>query len=357
MVGGETHSRRHVLRLGVLSVGLVLFAEAKSAFAASASGSFPNGVQVLVAGTIGRPVDRWADVFLPILDQSLPRGTRIWKENAIGDDGVTGANQFAVRTTPDGATALLVPGAAVTAWLVGDSRVHFDIASWIPVMDGASPGVVVGRAPLSAFGSGQTLRVAAASPVGPELPILLALDLLGIRFSPVFGLDLSDQAERALEAGSADVILLHGENVPERMAALTSAGMRALFSFGAPDATGSWGRDPIVPDVPTFDEISVTLRGHPPRGPLAEVWRAAATATALEFALVLPELTPPALVALWRQAGAGVVNTATIRALAAAAGVSVEASPAANACVVAVNAPALLALRSWLDRRFGWRQS
>ncbi len=345
----------------MLPGGLAFCAGSRRARAATAMASqpFPNGVRLLVAGTPGERVDWWADTFTPILGRLLPPGTRVFKENAIGNDGVTGANQFAVRAAPDGATALLVPGAAATAWLVGEPRVHFDTASWVPVMDAVGPAVVVGRMALSTLGPGATPRVAASGPTGPELPVLIALDVLAANAVPVFGLDTAQQALASLAAGGVDLVLLHGEDVPSRMENLASTGVRALFSFGRPDATGHWQRDPLLPGIPTFEEVSLTLLGHQPRGPLADAWRAAAAATLLDFALVLPQLTPTDVVALWREVGEQLAQAATVRGLAAGAGLCPESGPSANASTTAVAADAatLLALRRWLGRRFGWRQT
>lgn len=361
MRGQTGPTRRQALRLALAWAGLVVSARTLPADAATALAAepFPNGVKLLVAGTPGERVDDWANALAPVLRRLLPPATRLSRENAIGNDGVTGANQFAVRAPPDGATVLLVPGAAATAWLVGDPRVHFDTAGWTPVMAGVSPGVVMGRVPLAALGARQSPRIAAAGPTGPELPALIALELLGTNVTPVFGLGDEPAARAAFEAGGVDLILLHGENVPRRAQSLGAAGAHALFALGAPDATGHWRRDPLLPGVPCFAEVSRDLTGHPPAGPMAGAWCAAAAATMLDFGLVLPQLTPSDLVALWRNVGGRLVDAATVRGLSAGEGVRCESGSAAAASTAAVAADvsALLALRAWLDRRFGWRRS
>ena len=62
-------------------------------------------------------------------------------------------------------------------------------------------------------------------------------------------------------------------------------------------------RDPAFPDVPHLAELYATRSGRPPAGPLYDAWRASAAAAQLEFGLVLPQLTPAAMVSLWRNAG------------------------------------------------------
>jgi hypothetical protein len=355
---GKAHSRRVALQLMAASGAIAALEAGGSVRTATAMTAepFPSGVTLLVAGTASGPVDRWAEALVAVLADLLPPGTRVAVETAIGNDGVTGANQFATRAVPDGATALLVPGAAATAWLVGDPRVHFDTATWVPVMDGVTSGVVVGRVPVSGLGPDQSPRIAAAGPAGPELPALLALELLGTNFTPVFGLGEAARAREALVEGTVDVILLHGENVPERMRALTAQGMTPLFSLGSMDASGHRRRDPLLANVPYLDEISLRLLGHPLRGALVPAWSAAAAATTLGFALVLPQLTPPGLVGLWRRLSDQTAKAAAVRALAGAAAVRVETTPAANVSTAAVSADAatLLEVRRWLGSRFGW---
>jgi hypothetical protein len=355
---GEAPSRRKLLRLLLATGGTALLSPERPARAATAMAAvpFPNGAAVLVAGTPDGPLDHWAAVLVPALARAFPPDTRLVRQNAIGNDGVTGANQFTALAVPDGATALLVPGAAATAWLVGDPRTHFDLASWVPTLNAVTPSVVMGKVPLSALAPDQSPRIAAGTPTGPDLPALLALELLGTSFTAVFGLAEPEQARAALGEGSVDLVFLHGEDVPEKAGALAQEGAAPLFSFGVVDAAGRRTRDPLMPDVPTLEEVSLSLLGHPLRGRLLSAWRAAAAATALDYALVLPSLTPPDVVGLWRRMSAAVAAAPAVRALAGATSVRIETAPNANSGTVAVAADAatLLALRGWLVRRFGW---
>jgi len=355
---GGNPSRRVALRfiLGSCGANLLLRGPLARAATAMAAVPFPGGATVLVAGTPDGPLDRWAGILMPALARALPPGTRITKQNAIGDDGVTGANEFTALAAPDGTTALLVPGAAAIAWLVGDPRVHFDMASWIPAMDALAPAVVVGKAPLSALAPGQSPRIAAAAPTGPDLPALLSLELLGTNFTAVFGLGEPDLARQALRDGAVDLVFLHGEDVPQRASVLAGEGASALFSLGVVNAAGQRTRDPLMPAVPTLEEISLTLTGRPLRGKLVSAWQAAAAATTLDYALMLPALTPPDVVGLWRSMSGVIGTMPAVRALADAASVRIETAPAANASTLAVAADSatLLELRGWLAKRFGW---
>jgi hypothetical protein len=315
---------------------------------------FPDRVKILVAGPRGGRMDRWADIIGVAFSRTLPPETTLRQTLAGGADGVTAANQFDARVAPDGQTVLLLPGEAPLAWLTGDPRARFDVASWLPVMAGLTCGVLVSRVPASALGRGARLRVATSVPAGPELAALLGLYLMGIEPVPAFGLHDAARSLQALRGRVVDAVFLVGPNVPSLLATAASAGAMPLFTLGVPTQNGLQC-DPLLPEVPTASELMIALGGSLPTGPLAEAWRSAAAATQIEFALVLPPLTPAALVAQWRRAG-----TEASQALQARVpGVRLLGAPEANTATAAMAADstAMLALRRWLAARFNWTPS
>jgi len=363
-------ARRRLLRsaAGCL-VPLLAPAAARAAVPAAAPGAaagaapgtagaetFPNGARLLVAGPEGGRLDTLSAVLAAALERGLPPGTAVTRTMAGGTDGVTGANQFDNRTEPDGFTALIVPGAAALAWLTGDDRVHFDIAHWVPVMAGLYPGVVAGRLPAGGLAAGARIRLAASGPTGPDLAALLALELMGVPAWPDFAAQDAGAAREALRRGSVDLVFLHGSGVPGQVSALSAAQVQPLFTLGIPDQTGAFVRDPLFPDLPDMAEYCRRLRGAPPAGPLYAAWRGAATAAQLCFALVLPQFTPAALVALWRRAAAQAASAPAVQAIAASNAFCPLAMPAAtgSTTAMAADAASLLELRRWLARRFDW---
>jgi len=267
---------------------------------------------------------------------------------------VTAANQFEARIAPDGSTALLLPGSAAMAWLVGDPRARFDAAHWVPALAGVTPSLLASRVSAGRILGGAPLRLAAAGPAGPDLPAMLALDLLGANWQPVFG--LSDAAAQiALAQGSVDAVCLHGRRVQDMSYALRAAGAPPVFTFGAVDEAGQPQRDPAFIDVP--DAMELMPAGAPASDHLRAAWRATIAAGQLEVALVLPQLTPAAMVALWRRACAQAVGSAPVQAQAVSLGVRALPVPAATASTAAVmtDAASLLALRHWLATRLDFR--
>ncbi len=324
--------------------------------AAIAAVPFPDGATVLVAGPDGGGLGEWGEAIARALDGALPPGTKVNTTCTGGIDGVTGANQFEARVAPDGATVLLVPGAAGLDWLVGDARAHYDAEHWVPVMAGVTPSIVVVRPDAAPFAADHPIRIAASGPVGPQLPAILGLELLGAHIVPVFDLIEPAAALAAFAAGKVDAVLAWGQNTPRQVTALQDAGGKVLLAFGRLETNNMPDRDPAFPDIPTLAELYVARHGSQPTGAPYDAWRATAAATQLEFGLVLPRLTSAAMVALWRRAASQAVGQPGVQHYADTFAVRPLDGVAAAAAMTAIAADSatLLELRGWLATRFNW---
>ena len=300
----------------------------------------PLAAAIVVAGPPQGRLDRWADLLVPALARVFPGASNLARSSVArstvgGSDGVTGANQFQARVALDGGTALLLPGSAAMAWLIGDPRAQFDVGRWVPAWAGLCSAVLVSRGPLR---PGHPLRVGGALPAGATLPALLALDMLRIDVTPA-------------DDSSADAVFHYGQGA---RAAAAQSGMTPVLTLGTVDAAGAWLRDPAFPAVPTVIEAVSNQVSSPA---LLAALRATAAATVLDAALVLPQLSPANRVALWRRACAEASVIAGMMAAAAALGIRPVPPPATATIMAAIaaDAPTVLALRSWLDARWGWR--
>lgn len=331
-----------------------------------AAGAIPGAIPLawaapqmalIMAGPPKGPLQRWANLLAAGLGNGLDAAHGVRVVPVGGLDGVTGANQLALQTDPDGTAAALLPGATLRAWLAGDSRVHFDAARWVPLFALLAPAVLVTSLPDQALRRGNQVRVALRRVAGADLAAALALAVLGLQVRPVM-VDSTDAARRVLLNGGADVALLRGAAVPDRLAALPSP-LRALCSLGAVDGAGHAVRDPALPNLPAFTEVALSLRGHPATGPLAEAAAASAAAARIEACMVLPLLTPAAKVALWRGAVTQASETPALHDAAAAATLAVAPPPQAVAAINAAAAPpgAQLALRRFLAMNLHWSPS
>jgi len=296
---------------------------------------------LLVAGPGGGRLDGWASLVAPRLARALPGAGRVARRALGGVDGVTAANSFDALVTPDGATALLVPGAAPLAWLAGDQRAQFDPSRWVPVWASLAPAVLLTRAPLT---PGRMLRMPALGAAGPVLPMLLALNLLGIEATLL-------PPAAALSPGEVDAVFLSGSGTVQAAASLRAAGLQPALALGTPEGAG-WGRDPAFPGVPTAVH-QVGARGAPPA--LATALRATAAAVQLDAALVLPELSGVELVSAWQHASSRIAADPDVLTAAAAQGVRPgdAAASAALMGAIAAGGSAISTLQRWLMARYG----
>ena len=286
-----------------------------------------------------------------MLGAALFPGVTLRKDVVGGVDGVTAANQFEAWANPDGRTAALLPGAAALAWLSGDPRARFDAARWVPALAATTPCLVFSRLSAAQLAAGAPVRIAASTAAGREWPAMLGLDLLGAQWQPIWA--LPDPAQ-ALEQQQVDALCLYGREVPAMAGRLAASGATPLFSLGTLDESGILQRSADFPEVPTLLEV---LAGRPVDAHLLAGWRAAAAAATLNMALVLPQLTPAAMVAQWRRACAQASGSSLIQVQAAAEGLRPVPAPSASRCIAAVLADtaAVLALRRWLATKLDYR--
>ena len=317
-------------------------------------GSKLAAATMIVGGPADGEAGSLASVLAPLLGPALLGAAALGVQPTGGLDGVTAANAFETRASPDGSTALMVPGTASLAWLAGDPRVHFDAGLWVPAMAATAPVVLVGR---HVPAPGQPFRFAGIGPAGREMPALLALELLHAHVEARFDIRVEAEAEAALRQGAADGIVLGGREVPARLASLAAEGIFPLFALGGlPDTSGLPARDPALPHVEAFEAFALRTTGARPAGPLLPGYRAAAAAARLDTALVLPQLASAGIVALWRAACDTAAAAPQIRSMSARTAVQALSAPDCVAAVAATVAgeTAQLDLHRFLAERYGW---
>ncbi len=342
-------NRRQLMR-GLALASLVPFGAGRARALAA--------LTLLVAGPDGQQTSRWGKACALAMQSGFPGTPTIGTQAVGGLDGVTGANRLDALVVPDGKTAAILPGAAITAWLTSDSRVHFDPTRWVPLMAGANSGVLVARLPagatpdLNALQSLAPLKLAADQPESNDLAALLALARLGVATLPVFGLRSTDAKISAFIAGQVDAVFLCGEGVPEDIAPLTAGGGVPVFSLGLQNADGSISPDPAFPKLPDATALGPSVTPF-----LDTSYRAAACAARLDFIMVLPRLTDPSLIAQWRQAASEATAAPALVAAASASSIALESAPPVIASLTTLNlAPADQAqMLSFLTKNFGWQ--
>jgi hypothetical protein len=358
-----------MIRRRQLLLGGMAAAVARSARAATPALLQAPAYEILVGGPRGGRMDRWSKAaaigLAPGLLSTAPAtGASIPTRLSGGIDGVTAANRLQALVVPDGHTAAMLPGLAIIAYLAADLRVHFQIGNWVPVLAGISSAVLVVRGGTARLAAAQPLRVAADSPESGDLAGLLSLARLGVAAAPIFGLHGFDAKAHAFAVNEADAMLVYGEDVPAASASLGAEGGIPVCSLtiagqGGAGEAGVPVRDPAFPALPTVDELALVRRAPPLPPPLNAAFQAAIAATLIDFVLVLPHLTAPASIALWRSAAAMAVIGSAMQSAAEASSIRLGAGSGAEAALTSLNlnASALLALQSWLVGHFDWHPS
>jgi hypothetical protein len=315
---------------------------------------------LLVAGPDGQQTSRWGDACALAMSGCFPGNPAINTMAVGGLDGVTGANRLDALVVPDGKTAAILPGAALTAFLCADSRVHFDPTRWTPLLAGTNSGVLMLRAAsgvtpnLKLLRSMAPLRLGADSPQSADLAALLALARVGVATAPLFGLRDTAAKTRAFIAGEVDAVFISGEGVPEDLAPLSASGAVPAFCLGALDASGRVTADPLFPGLPD------ALAFGPGTEPFLDAaYSAAAVATRLDFLLVLPRLTDTNAVAQWRTAAATAIASPGLAAAADASAISLQPAQVLASGLAALNLQPSdqASLQAFLAKTYGWQPS
>lgn len=314
---------------------------------------------LLVAGPDGGPTSRWGNACALALSPFLPGNPTIITQPVGGLDGVTGANQLDALVVPDGKTAAILPGAALIAYLTGDSRAHFDPTRWMPLLTGVGSGVLMLRSTaqspsITALRTAPPLRLAVDQPQSHDLAALLGLARLGICTAPVAGLRTRDAKTSAFVNGEVDAVFLCGEGVPEDIAPLTAAGAVPFFNIGALGPDGIIGPDPFFPDMPEASSLGPAVSPD-----IDAAYRAAAIAAQLDFLLVLPKLTTPAAATIWGEAAAQAAANPALVSAAAASSISLQPSTglASTLTTLAIPQVAHSSMLAYLAKNCGWQPS
>jgi hypothetical protein len=320
--------------------------------------SFRDGVTLLSSGPAYGYIAGWAKLLGPHLLDGLPPDVGSSFAAMGGPDGVTVCNAFGARLDPDGSTLMFAPGAALLAWLEGDSRVKYDPGRWIATLVGATPAVLLGRGPLGRPSSRRPpLRLAASNPVGPELAAFLALDLLGLPTMPVYGPGDPASLIEALRGGRIDLAFLSGPKLRDTLAEAAAVGAAPLFSTGAQGCDGPTARDPQLPALPSFPEVAAQLGVTLSADARFAGYQAAAAAASVCFTAVLPDLVRPATLAEWRRGAELISDSLSVAAVAVPQGVRLLTGACAGSFLTQTSrsAAALDSLRQTMLLRYGWR--
>ncbi|EHD13758.1 hypothetical protein CIN_11170 [Commensalibacter intestini A911] len=300
----------------------------------------------LVGGPEKSALGEWATQFSSSFATSLQETAPLPVKYTTGYDGVTGANLFDTRTSPDGNTALVTSGSAFIASMAGDKRVHFDCERWIPILTGLSPSVTIARQPfhnsIPDLLKNRSMKVAVTSVIGRELPTLLGIELLKINTIPVDGFTDYPTAINALKKGDVDALQLSTHESVAQIPELLKDGLHVFFSL---DNSTTYG--------PRFSDLYNQFRHYKTANTLFDAWNAIALASRMSVAIMLPMLTPSALVSKWKLHTSKILQDSSIINMAKQNDTTLQENPVCNDTMSKI-CPSIIttmALQRWLSAK------
>ncbi|MCK2182886.1 Bug family tripartite tricarboxylate transporter substrate binding protein [Halomonas getboli] len=309
-----------LLGIAITGIGLATSVQAQDA-------DVPGNIKWTVPFGVGGGTDVWARFFAPWLSESLPGEPTIMIDNVPGGGSINGANLFAIRARADGSNWLGTSASTQYPAMLGDPRVRYDYNDWTPILATPTGGVVYAQPSLGETADTaldalleQPVKLAAQNPTGVELPVLIALDMLGADVQAVFGMRSRGEGRLAFERGEADIDFQTTSAYLSNVEPLVEAGKAVpLFSLGVLNDEGQIVRDPTFPDLPTFNEIYQARHGEAPSGQEYEAFRKFfASGYALQKLIMVPKDTPQPLIDTYRQAARDFVGTDAFKEAAAA---------------------------------------
>ena len=274
-------------------------------------------IEFVIPFAEGGGSDVWGRFLAPFLARHLPGQPNVIIRNVPGGGSITGANDWAQRGPADG-SSLFGPSASThLPFLLGDRRVRYDYARWVPVI--VSPtGGVVWVSPRTGITSGEQigqlrereLVFPGQTATGFDVVPILALHVLGLNVRFVWGMRGRGEARLAVERGDASIDHQTTPAYLTQVAPMVRAGTAVpLFSYGTLSPDGRVVRDPSFPDIPTLEEVYQRLHGRAPAGLAYDAYRACSVAAfAGQKPAVLKRETPTPIIAAFREAFARAVQ-------------------------------------------------
>ncbi|MFQ3786283.1 Bug family tripartite tricarboxylate transporter substrate binding protein [Halomonas sp. A29] len=306
---------KKVAALGLAIAGLGLTATAP---VQAQNVDVPGTIKWTVPFGVGGGTDVWARFFAPWLSEHIPGQPTIMIDNVPGGGSINGSNLFAMRAKNNGSDWLGASASTQYPAMLGDRRVRYDYADWTPILATPTGGVVYAQASLgedseSALASllEKPVKLAVQSHTGLELPILIALDMLGVEVQAVSGMQSRGEGRLAFERGEADIDFQTTSAYLSSVAPLVESGRAVpLFSLGVLNDEGEIERDPAFPDLPTFGEVYEAVHGEAPNGTANDAYeKFFASGFTLQKLIMVPKDTPEALVETYREAALEFIDT------------------------------------------------
>ncbi|WP_163269259.1 Bug family tripartite tricarboxylate transporter substrate binding protein [Chelativorans alearense] len=315
-------NRRHFIAAGSVAATASAFGLAR-ARAQEGVNFAGQTIEWTIPFSEGGGSDVWARFYAPYLGRHLPGGPNVIVRNVPGGGSITGTNEFVARAQPDGLSLLGTSGSTQFPFLLGDPRVQYDYAKLQPALVSPTGGVVYIPASFGVEDAAQLgqltdreLVYASQGATSLDLVPMLAFLVMGLNVRHVFGMTGRGDGRLAFERGEATIDYQTSSAYLTNVVPLVEAGDAVpLFSWGVLDGQGNVQRDPTFPDLPHFVEAYEMMHGSKPSGVEFDAYKAFfGSGFAAQKPAMLPEGTPPEIVAAYRKAFADAVADPDLQA-------------------------------------------
>lgn len=251
----------------------------------------------------------------PLFAKHLPGEPTAIIRNIPGGASVKGANEFMRKAKPNGHVVFNTGTGTLFKYLLKEKSVQYDPDDFIPLI--ASPfGVLVYvRSELGVKTGevnkllGRELVYGDRSPTSGGMPILLSYHLLGLDVKYIFGLS-TGKRRQAFERNETTISQDNNAAYTKKVLPLIKDGIAVpLYTLGYIGPKGEIVRDPMLPDIPTFNEMYEKVHGKKLGGVEARVWKAVHTIKIMASKMmVLPKGTAKDVVATYHAAARNVAS-------------------------------------------------
>ena len=275
-------------------------------------------IAVIVPFSEGGGTDSYSRFMAPYFEKHLPGNPKLIIVNRPGGGGLTGVNYYAAKAEKDGTWILALSTSSQSNYMLGDKRARFDMADFVPII--LSPRGITQyvrgnlgiqnesslKARIEKMRSlpADKLVFGGKTPTSGGLALRTALSLLGVEVKSVFGLGGNGPMALGFERGEFTLSYDNTLSFLNNRSHMIKSGVAVpLYTFGVINEDGSIGRDPALPEVPTFDEVYEAVHGKKPSGTGYQAWRSLmAVSVPLSKSWNLMAGSPPDVVKVWREA-------------------------------------------------------
>ena len=248
---------------------------------ASAADFSGKRITIVVPFNEGGGTDSYTRFMQPYFQKYLPGNPKIIVQNKPGAGGILGGNFFAQKAKTDGTWVFALSTSTISNFALGDPRVKFKLNEFIPII--LSPrgtmqyvrkdlglqdiSTLKGRVEKMRSFPKEKLVFGGKTATSAGLSLRVGLSLLGIETKDVWGMKGNGPMALAFERGEFTVNFDNTLSYKNNRKKLHADGTAVPFyTFGVISSDGKIVRDPVWPDVPTFNEAYKAIHGKDPSG-------------------------------------------------------------------------------------------